>query len=213
MAAVQSHRLAGSVCMPKKASKNLKRYRLLPSTCLFIALVCSYLLLRLTFTQQIDKNSEQVLYPTKKSQHLLYTKLLDNGRARLPSGKDEQSDQLGPFLGIAHVMMILLLAGDIEMNPGPLMNSYYLDAKPPQLTGPLLSGPQLQLIGIQSWPSFNWETTTPSRVTITASQSSFSVNWATSTTSQATAAAGQATSSASWATSTASQASTTVSRA
>ena len=140
MAAVQSHRLAGSVCMPKKTTKNLKRYRLLPSTCLFIALVCSYLLLCLTFTQQIDKNSEQVLlYPAKKSQHLLYTKLLDNGRARLPSGKDEQSDQLKPFLGIAHVLMILLLAGDIEMNPGPLMNSYYLDAKPPHLTVALLT--------------------------------------------------------------------------
>jgi hypothetical protein len=93
MAAVKSHSLAGSVGVLQKPTKNIKIHWLSPSACTFTVFACS-LLLCLTLTRKMDTNGDQFLYPAKMSQYLLFTRLLDNGIARPPSGKHEQLKNL-----------------------------------------------------------------------------------------------------------------------
>ncbi len=58
--------------------------------------------------------------PAWRSQQLIYAKLLDNGLARAPlTTKDMELTPASSCLGLARLMITLLLAGDIEVNPGP----------------------------------------------------------------------------------------------
>lgn len=60
-----------------------------------------------------------------------------------PWVKPEQSVTSRPFLGVFNLLLILLLAGDVELNPGPQsVNTHFLDALQSQLTG-LNLDPQL----------------------------------------------------------------------
>uniref|UniRef100_A0A3P9HXW9 Uncharacterized protein n=1 Tax=Oryzias latipes TaxID=8090 RepID=A0A3P9HXW9_ORYLA len=99
---------------------------------LVIACVTLYLLLSSTCLRKRDKVTQ---YPAKCSQHLLFSRVLDYGHAK-PPGKPEQSVSSRPFLSVFNLVLILLLAGDVELNPGPQsLNTNFLNASQPLLTG------------------------------------------------------------------------------
>lgn len=151
-AEVQPHRLAGAECLPKKKQKSIKRPRILPSTCLFTGFICVYLLLSLTCPRKMENFT---LYPAKRNQLLLFTRFLDYGNARFPPGKNEQLSTSS--LGMTNLVILLILAGDVEVNPGPQLPhiDYLVEAQqqqlnwltnwltPQQVSEPLLSSWQL----------------------------------------------------------------------
>lgn len=105
--------------MLQKPPRSVKSPLLPSSIFLAIAFIFLYLLLCLICPRKLEENSNQVYDPAKTSKHLLFTELLDCGHARLPRSTNEQSNTFKPSLGILHLLMILLLAGDVERNPGP----------------------------------------------------------------------------------------------
>lgn len=50
---------------------------------------------------------------------MLFTRVLDYGHARPPPGEQEQAVTGRPLLGVFNLLLILLLAGDVELNPRP----------------------------------------------------------------------------------------------
>uniref|UniRef100_A0A3B3CCL8 Reverse transcriptase domain-containing protein n=1 Tax=Oryzias melastigma TaxID=30732 RepID=A0A3B3CCL8_ORYME len=133
-ATVQSHRLSAPVCLSKKPSKRKRRPQILSLTILLTIFVSIYLLLVLRSLQKQDKNIQQVCLPSRMSQHLLYTRVLDEGHARPPPGKNGHLTK--PISGYIHLLMILILAGDVEINPGPFsLNTNHMDDTQMQLNG------------------------------------------------------------------------------
>jgi len=51
----------------------------------------------------------------------LYARILDCGHARPPSGKLDQTASRS-FPGVVNLLLIVLLAGDVEQNPGPFLS-------------------------------------------------------------------------------------------
>ncbi|MED6270076.1 hypothetical protein CHARACLAT_006207 [Characodon lateralis] len=129
---VQSHSLAGPVCLLPKLLKSTKRSWHTLSTYLLFAFIFLYLLVCATCHRTMDEN--QVLCLTKRSQHFLFTKILDDGHARPPQDKNGQSSK--PLLGIVQFLLILILAGDVEINPGPAAWVSTSTMPPPWLSGP-----------------------------------------------------------------------------
>ncbi|KAF7211598.1 leucine-rich repeat extensin-like protein 1 [Nothobranchius furzeri] len=74
---------------------------------------------------------------------MLYTRIPDYGHARPPQDEQEQAFTGRPLLGVFNIMLMLLLVGDVELNPGPQP----LIGLAPWLAGPVLTGPQpLQVV-------------------------------------------------------------------
>ena len=92
-----------------------------PSLCMFV--VISFLVLYPLRSHILAKNNP-TCNPAKGSQHVLYSRLTDSGRATMPTGKHGTAKAYGRLLGLTHLTIILLLAGDVETNPGPVQQPY-----------------------------------------------------------------------------------------
>lgn len=95
------------------------------STHSFVVWITLYHLLSSTCQRKRDTLT---LYPARWSQHMLFTRRLNNGHGRPPSGEQEQAVTGKPLLDVRNLLLILLLTGDVELNPGPVP-----DVPPPQL--------------------------------------------------------------------------------
>lgn len=120
MAAVgqsQSCSLAGTALKPFKSFQVSSRP---PQSWIFTAVVILCLFACTARHQFVTKNCDDIPFPAEASQHLLFTQFLNNGHARVPVNVDSQINPLRLSLGLMHFALILLLAGDVEQNPGPL---------------------------------------------------------------------------------------------
>lgn len=126
-AAKHAHSQAGTACSLHKPTKAIEKPPISPPKCCLTGFVILYLLLCMVRPWFMTKNCEQVYRTAKGSQHLLFLSLMDKGRTG-PQTHHEQTNTPRPLLGLFHLTVILLLAGDIETNPGPLpMDTHSLD--------------------------------------------------------------------------------------
>ena len=77
----------------------------------------------------LAKNSDTIYLPAARSQYLLFTRLLNNGRATAPFTKNKEGNPSDTYRSLAQIAVVLLLAGDVELNPEPQpASSTHLDA-------------------------------------------------------------------------------------
>lgn len=74
-------------------------------------------LLLLSIQHQFHKETTYVLNSVRRSKHLLYSKLLINGYTKVPARSLDMTSNRR--LGLIQLTIRLLLAADVELNPGP----------------------------------------------------------------------------------------------
>ena len=83
------------------------------------AVIIACLIIAQTRHTILSLGAEECLFiPAARSQHVLYSKFLVKGYASAPSSLDK-GKRHSTYQGLAQIAVMLLLAGDIELNPGP----------------------------------------------------------------------------------------------
>lgn len=120
MAAKRIHSEAGAVYAPYKPTPAIKRTQI-PSYSLISTLFFPTCLLFLSTRQRIivAPSGGCVCCPAPGSQNLLYSALLNHGQARMPPSSREQTKSNNVTQRLFYLKIIALLAGDVEVNPGP----------------------------------------------------------------------------------------------
>lgn len=100
-------------------SNSQKATNFVPSSLLIISVVSLLLLLCPLRLHHLSKSYDQAYSRAKGSQYILYTRFININRARMPPSKHKPTKAPGRLIGLVHLTIILLLAGDVEANPGP----------------------------------------------------------------------------------------------
>ncbi|XP_054862308.1 uncharacterized protein LOC129347845 [Amphiprion ocellaris] len=111
MAAGCVHRLAGAVCPPKLSKEHSFGW--------FLMLYVSAILVLSTRHQYFQKNNDCSPVPALQRQYAIYSKLLNNGKATAGPVTHEKLKSQKELTGHLELVLVLLLAGDVEINPGP----------------------------------------------------------------------------------------------
>ena len=75
--------------------------------------------LLLLTTRQCLLMENNACSPSYGSQRLLYSDFLNNGRGSVPSTVQGNFNPASKTVGLFHLAFMILLAGDVEINPGP----------------------------------------------------------------------------------------------
>lgn len=135
----QTRRQAGPAVLLKMTKNVISGSIPLPQVSLLTCVVILYLFFYLLRPHIISNSLNHIYLPAKRSQHLLFSRLFNLSRARTPSKKYKDLHFCSHLPGLAHLSAILLLAGDVEINPGPVTPNEPQQAPlapPPGLTWP-----------------------------------------------------------------------------
>lgn len=153
---MQTRWQAGPVRLPSKLNRAHRKspYSLQRSVVICIVMFC---LLVCTF-RACTLSKMQVFSPAQRSQYVLYTRLSIFG-CIAPMGKptSNRPPPTGRSAGLLNLVIILLLAGDVEQNPGPLSLEIMIPSSQLTRAGAFMlhlqqaGFPQL-LAGIAPWP-------------------------------------------------------------
>ena len=116
MAAEHTRGLAGAPCVPSNSVKAVKKR--ISTFCWILNAVFILSLLLLTTRQRVSIKYN-VCAPSCGSQCLLYSTFLNNGRAKVPSTLHGNINPASKAVRLLHLVFMVLLAGDVEINPGP----------------------------------------------------------------------------------------------
>lgn len=115
MAAEHTHGAAGALCLLSNLAKTIKKA--CPSLSWIPNAVFIICLLLLTIRQSVPIEND-AYSQSYGSQRLLYSAFLNNGRASVPSMKHGNINSASETVRLLHLAFMVLLAGDVEINPG-----------------------------------------------------------------------------------------------
>ncbi|XP_060779450.1 aquaporin-11 isoform X1 [Neoarius graeffei] len=116
MADSRSRRLAGAADLLLKPPKITTTRPTILQSWVFIVFL---LLLSIRHCFRADGYNHDGYRSVWNSQLLLFTKVLDNGQAKTPPTKENKFVPANLCRDLVRMSLMLLLAGDIELNPGP----------------------------------------------------------------------------------------------
>lgn len=120
MAAGGMHSLAGTVrSLPKLPDYLMQQSERLLQSWIIILYIVTLSIVSVKHCC-LQENQNCLYTQADKSHHLLYSKFLNNGLSKIPSKAHERS-LLNNSINVisTQLVIVLLLAGDIEVNPGP----------------------------------------------------------------------------------------------
>ncbi|XP_061118152.1 uncharacterized protein LOC133141602 [Conger conger] len=126
-----------------------------PQRCVIVIVLIFCLIACSSRCHFLPDDGEGIYFPTAGSQYLLFSGFLDIGRARAPSSASKDGvPTSSSSVGFIWLTLLLLLAGDVELNPGPASPASpaaSLDLPPPALLSSAgRGGPALAAIGLVS---------------------------------------------------------------